>query len=80
MMPATGSLSIEFQAQAPRILVIVDGETIREFVVEADSDHAFISFQGNEVILDEFSRLALEEFFFGPSIPARGSLRLKRVK
>ena len=33
-------------------------------MIEADCDHAYVTFQGKELLLDEFSRLVLEDTFF----------------
>ena len=56
----------EFEAEGPGITVTVAHRRVREFLIEADCDHAFITLQGRELLLDEFSRLALEDTFFTP--------------
>ena len=75
----TTVVSFEFRAGKPSIVVTVDQNKIQEFMIAADSDHAFLVMQGNELVWDEFSRLALEEAFF-PSAPARSSRKLSIVK
>ena len=62
----TEVVSIEFEAERPGIVVTAAHRRVREFLIEADSDHAFITLQGRELPLDEFSRLALEDAFFTP--------------
>jgi hypothetical protein len=64
--PRTEVVAVEFEAEKPGITVTVAHRRIREFLIEADSDHAFITLQGRELPLDEFSRLTLEETFFTP--------------
>lgn len=64
--PDTEIVAIEFEAETPAITVTVAHRRVREFLIEADCDHAFISLQGRELPLDEFSRLALEDTFFTP--------------
>ena len=64
--PGTEVIAIEFEAEKPSITVTVAHRRIREFLIEADCDHAFITLQGRELPLDEFSRLALEDTFFTP--------------
>src|SRR5262249_39708183 len=59
-------VSIEFLAGRPSIVVTLDQGKIQEFPISADSDHAFLVIRGNELVWDEFSRLALEEVFFPP--------------
>ena len=75
----TTLVSFEFRAGKPSIVVTVDQNKIQEFPIAADSDHAFLVMQGNELAWDEFSRLALEEAFF-PSAPVRSSRKLSIVK
>ena len=73
-------IAIEFQADKCKIAVTVGQGTTQEFPIEADSDHTFISWQGQELQLDEFSRFALERAFFGEpesALPSRG-LRIVR--
>jgi hypothetical protein len=57
---------VAFQSSAgkPSIVVTVDQNKVQEFPIAADSDHAFVVMQDNELFWDEFSRLALEEAFF----------------
>lgn len=65
----TNLVSIEFEPEKAAISVAVDGMRTQEFPIDADPDHAFITRRGHEVLLDEFSRLALEEAFFSPPAP-----------
>ena len=65
----TTLVSIEFKRDEPAITVSVDDMLTQEFPIDADSDHAFITLRGHELLLDEFSRLALEEVFFNPPTP-----------
>jgi hypothetical protein len=64
--PGTEIVAIEFEAEKPGITVTIAHRRVREFLIEADCDHAFITLQGRELLLDEFSRLALEDTFFTP--------------
>jgi len=66
-------VSLEFLAGKPSIVVRLDHQNVREFPIGADSDHAFLVLQGNELVWDEFSRLTLEQAFF-PSEPSSRSL------
>lgn len=66
---ATTELSIEFQAQKPAVAVQRDGGKVQEFPIEADIDDAFVTLQGRELLLDEFSRLVLEDPFFSSRNP-----------
>jgi hypothetical protein len=77
---ATNVIVVEFQAQTPSIVATVDGDSIQEFAIKADSDHTFLTFEENEIVLDEFSQLVLEEVFFRPSVYAQRSPKLKLVK
>jgi hypothetical protein len=71
-------VSVEFHPDKPSIVVNHDHGKALEFPIEADSDHAFLTLQGDEILLDEFSRFALEEVFFGQEeMPAR-KMRLVR--
>jgi len=65
----TNLVSIEFKPEIAAISIDVNGTVTQEFPIDADPDHAFITLGGHEVLLDEFSRLALEEVFFNPSTP-----------
>jgi len=65
-MPGTEVLAVEFEAETPGITVTVAHRRVREFLIEADCDHAFVTMQGRELPLDEFSRLTLEDTFFTP--------------
>lgn len=62
----TEVVAVEFEAEKPGITVTVAHRRVREFLIEADCDHAFITLQGRELPLDEFSRLTLEDTFFTP--------------
>ena len=64
--PGTEVIAIEFEAEKPGITVTVAHRRVREFFIEADCDHAFITLQSRELPLDEFSRLTLEDTFFTP--------------
>jgi hypothetical protein len=64
--PGTEVVAVEFEGDRPGITVTVAHRRVREFLIEADCDHAFITLQGRELPLDEFSRLALEDTFFTP--------------
>ena len=65
----TNLVSFEFRPEPPVISVAVNGIATQEFPIDADPDHAFITLSGHEVLLDDFSRFALEEAFFTPPIP-----------
>lgn len=75
----TTVVSFQFCSAKPSIVVTVDQTKIQEFWIAADSNHAFLVMQGNELAWDEFSRLALEEAFF-PSAPVRSTRKLSIVK
>ena len=75
----TTVVAFQFFAGKPSIVVTVDQNKIQDFPIAADSDHAFLVMQGNELAWDEFSRLALEEAFF-PSAPVRSTRKLSIVK
>lgn len=62
----TELVAVEFEAEIPGITVTAAHRRVREFQIEADCDHAFITLQGRELPLDEFSRLTLEDIFFTP--------------
>lgn len=62
----TEVVAVEFEAEKPGITVTVAHRRVRDFLIEADCDHAFITIQGRELPLDEFTRLALEDTFFTP--------------
>ena len=64
--PGTEVVALEFESEKPGITLTVAHRRVREFLIEADCDHAFITLQGRELSLDEFSRLALEDTFFTP--------------
>jgi hypothetical protein len=73
-------VQIEFDDTKHQILVIVDHKKSRSFLIEADSDHTFITFHQRELLLDEFSQLALEEAFFTTSQAKRCDRTLRLVK
>jgi len=66
--PRTNLISIEFKPETPAVFVALNGLLTQEFPIDADPDHVFITLDGHEVLLDEFSRLALEEAFFNPPV------------
>jgi hypothetical protein len=72
----TTLVSIEFQTGKPSIVVTLDRGKVLEFPIEADSDHAFLTLREDEILLDEFSRLALEDAFFGQEETSARKLRL----
>lgn len=59
-------ISIQFKPDGPGIAVKRGRSATLEFPIEADAEHAFITWEGRELLLDEFSRLVLEEAFFSP--------------
>ena len=63
------TIDLQFLPEAPQIIVGFDRGRIQRFVIEADCDHAYVAFQGKELLLDEFSRLVLEETFFNLAAP-----------
>lgn len=62
-------ISLEFNPDKGALALTVDGMVTHEFTIDADSDHAFVTLHGQELLLDEFSRLVLEEAFFSPPTP-----------
>ena len=78
--PRTTLVAIAFQADERSITVTVDQGMAQEFLIDADSDHAFISLQGRELVLDEFSRIVLEEAFFTRSESLSAYRRLRLVR
>lgn len=76
----TDVVSIKFYSEHPNIIVTINGLETQEFSIAADSDHAFIELQGNELVLDEFSRLVLEKAFFCKEEPVPSSPRLRLVR
>jgi hypothetical protein len=66
-------VSLKFVAKSPQIVVTNDRGRHERFPIEADCDHAYLSFQGRELLYDEFSRVVLEDSFFSPSgvVPAK---------
>jgi hypothetical protein len=73
-------VAMKFESDTRKITVTVDHETEREYPIEADPDHAFLSLKGRELLLDEFSRLALEDVFFSQPEPALSPRRLRIVR
>jgi len=71
---------IAFHADKCKITVTVGQGTAQEFPIDADSDHGFISRQGQELQLDEFSRFALEQAFFSEPESALPPRRLEIVR
>jgi len=73
-------VAMKFEPDKCEITVTVDDGTEQEFPIEADSDHAFLSLNGRELLLDEFSRFVLEEIFFSrpESALPRRALRIVR--
>lgn len=74
----TKVVRIQFEPDRPRIVVIEDHTKKQEFPIEADCDHVFVTLQGRELLLDDFSRLALEAAFFSfpRPTPAYKTLRI----
>lgn len=77
--PSTEVLLLTFDVAKLHIRVTRNDQT-KEFPICADSDHAFIASAGVELLLDEFSRLILEEAFFGESIPKKSSRKIRLVR
>lgn len=81
MPGTTRHVAIRFDASTPAITVRVNAGTERVFPIEADEDHAYIEYDDQEISLDDFSRLALEDAFFNPvkvkvqsqSVPSSGT-------
>jgi hypothetical protein len=48
-----------------------DASYDKNFLIDADESHVFITYEGKEVSLDEFSRLAIEIALFKPTLPKR---------
>jgi hypothetical protein len=67
-MTMTKVLRIRFDPDKPKIAVIEDRKR-QDFPIDADCDHAFVTLEGRELLLDEFSRHALETTFFSFSKP-----------
>jgi hypothetical protein len=59
-------ISIQFKPDAAGIAVKRGRSATLEFPIGADADDAFITWDGRELLLDEFSRLALEQAFRSP--------------
>jgi hypothetical protein len=78
--PRATVVTTAFQSDERSITVTVDHGMAREFLIEADSDHAFISLQGRELLLDEFSRIVLEEAFFTRPESPSAYKRLRLVR
>ncbi len=76
--PDATILSIEFDRDKRVITVMSEDNLLHEFGIQADSDHAFVTLKGIELLFDEFSRLALEQVFFTTTqaITHRHKLRL----
>ena len=75
----TKVVSIEFDPGRPAIVVTIDDMLFQEFPIQADSDHAFITLNSSELLLDEFSRLALEKTFFTTAEVATYCHRLRLI-
>jgi hypothetical protein len=78
----TRVVEITFEAHKPQITITEDDNKTLEFPIEADSDHAFITLQGRELLPDEFSRFALEAAFFTPleATPAHSGRMLRILR
>jgi hypothetical protein len=62
----TAKATIQFNANEQTITSKLEsGPTVGEFRIEADEKHVFLTHGGNEISLDEFSRIAIESALFG---------------
>lgn len=68
-------IDLQFLSEAPQIIVGMDRGRIQRFAIEADCDHAYLAFQGRELLLDEFSRIVLEDTFFSLGAPSVSIVR-----
>jgi hypothetical protein len=65
-------ISVGFFDTDKEIRVTIDGSKAAVFPIDADENHAFITFQGKEIDADEFTRVALEKALFEPPKPKTG--------
>ena len=64
---STCLISLKFIPKSPQIVLTNNRGRQEKFSIEADCDHAYVSFQGRELLYDEFSRVVLEDSFFSQS-------------
>ena len=57
------TVSVEFE-QGKEIVVTQDGGSANRFHIMADEEHAFLSYQHQEITPDRFTELALEDALF----------------